>query len=406
MRSEARTESRRAVESGEYDAALDFPADFADRLAAYRRDIHRRSEAHGADRLLWAVDVADIPRPTIVYTTANERSRTAMVRLSTTLDRWTEAVGRRNLELSRIPAAVVRPFEVDTSERRRATAYQGAYLWSTILPVLLVVWALTGAFYPAVDLCAGESAARWRRCSPVPPRSEIVLGKLLTVMAFSIATSMLNVLSVGVTGWLIFSRLHDFSPPPPLAPLWLTLALLPISALFGACRGPGRLRPQHEGRPILPDPALVGQPAAGRHSDGLRGRTEPGHRAVPVTGIVLLLKNVLEGSSVQVLPLCAGRAGVTLAACWLAVRWAVRPVQLGGGDVPRRRTAGPWLWLRHRCATGSARPPSAAACSAALVVLMPVSSADAVAAVRFGRFCGLARVHVATQLAFILARHS
>ena len=35
-------------------------------------------------------------------------------------------------------------------------SHRGAVVWSKILPVLLLLWALTGAFYPAVDLCAGE----------------------------------------------------------------------------------------------------------------------------------------------------------------------------------------------------------------------------------------------------------
>ena len=35
-------------------------------------------------------------------------------------------------------------------------SHRGASLWARILPVLLLVWALTGAFYPAIDLCAGE----------------------------------------------------------------------------------------------------------------------------------------------------------------------------------------------------------------------------------------------------------
>ena len=49
-----------------------------------------------------------------------------------------------------------RPFNVETADVADETAYRGAALWSKILPVILLIWALTGAFYPAVDLCAGE----------------------------------------------------------------------------------------------------------------------------------------------------------------------------------------------------------------------------------------------------------
>ena len=80
-------------------------------------------------------------------------------------------------------------------------------MWSKILPVMLLLWAMTGAFYPAVDLCAGEKERGTLETLLSSPaeRSEIVLGKLLTVMLFSMATAVLNLLSMGVTGWLILA---------------------------------------------------------------------------------------------------------------------------------------------------------------------------------------------------------
>ena len=65
--------------------------------------------------------------------------------------RWSQ----QNLRQSNLPAAAAQPFELDSTDvaedvRRRAA------LWSKILPFVLMVWALTGAFYPAIDLCAGE----------------------------------------------------------------------------------------------------------------------------------------------------------------------------------------------------------------------------------------------------------
>jgi len=45
-------------------------------------------------------------------------------------------------------------------------AQHKAALWSKILPFVLLIWALTGGFYPAIDLLRRrKSAARWRRCS-------------------------------------------------------------------------------------------------------------------------------------------------------------------------------------------------------------------------------------------------
>ena len=108
-------------------------------------------------------------------------------------------------------------------------------------------------------------------------RSEIVLGKLLTIMAFSMITAALNLLSVGVTGCLIFRNMENFGGPPAMAVVWLTLALIPVvGPLQRPVPGPGLVRPQHEGRPVLPHAAVDVIVADGRAADESGRGTEPG----------------------------------------------------------------------------------------------------------------------------------
>src|SRR4029078_2366108 len=111
-----------------------------------------------------------------------------------------------------------------------------AAAWSKLLPFVLLLCALTGAFYPAVDLCAGEKERGTLETLLSSPaeRIEIVWGKLLTIMLFSIATALLNLASMGLTGSLILSQLPNLGPPPALAIVWLLVALVPVAALFGA----------------------------------------------------------------------------------------------------------------------------------------------------------------------------
>ena len=117
------------------------------------------------------------------------------------LDRWTEEIGRQNLEDSNVPDIGRQAVRRRRARRGRA-GHRKAALWSKILPFVLLLWALTGAFYPAVDLCAGEKERGTLETLLSSPaeRSEIVWGKLLTVMLFSMATALLNLLSMGVTG--------------------------------------------------------------------------------------------------------------------------------------------------------------------------------------------------------------
>ena len=73
------------------------------------------------------------------------------------------------------------------------SASKSANVWSRILPVLLLLWAMTRV-HPWFDLCAGEKERGTLETLLSSPaeRSEIVLGKLLTIMAFSMATAVLN----------------------------------------------------------------------------------------------------------------------------------------------------------------------------------------------------------------------
>ena len=84
-------------------------------------------------------------------------------------------------------------------------------MWAKIVPFVLFIWALTGAFYPAVDLCAGEKERGTLETLLSSPalRSEIVWGKLLTVMTFSIATALLNLTSLGITAQYVINQLQS-----------------------------------------------------------------------------------------------------------------------------------------------------------------------------------------------------
>ena len=66
-----------------------------------------------------------------------------------------------------------------------------------------------------------------------------------------------------------------------------------------------------------------------------------GNSLIPVTGIVLLLRNLLEGTYWPAAAISAASVlAVTLAGCLLAIRWAVDQFNSEIGAVPRERAAG------------------------------------------------------------------
>src|SRR5262249_32600431 len=133
----------------------------------------------------------------------------AWQRIESVIHEWRDALVKTKLEASHVPVTTVRPFELKQTDVAEPIRRQAA-LWSKILPFVLMIWALTGAFYPAIDWCAGEKERGTLETLLSSPaaRGEIVWGKLLTVMTFSMATSLLNLVSMTATGTFIVGQLQ------------------------------------------------------------------------------------------------------------------------------------------------------------------------------------------------------
>jgi sodium transport system permease protein len=344
--------AKKAVQDGDYEAVVYFPTDFDAKLRDFRdrlRTAHAEADNPAVEKPAAGTERLQVPSPEVFYNTANEKSQLAYVRLKEVLDKWTDAIGRQNLRSRNLPESTAKPFQF--GQHDVADDHQrDAALWSKILPFLLLIWALTGAFYPAVDLCAGEKERGTLETLLSSPaeRIEIVTGKLLTVMLFSVMTAVLNILSMGLTGSMVLSHLPNFGPPPPLAPLWLFIALLPMSALFSAlCIALASFaRSTKEGQYYLMPLMLVTLPLVILPMAPSIELTV-GMSIIPVTGVVLLLKAVLEGRYLEALPFVAPVVAVTGACCLLALRWAVE--QFNSENVLFRDSerGGVGIWIRH-----------------------------------------------------------
>jgi sodium transport system permease protein len=331
--------AEKRLKSGDVQVVLYFPPDFSRRLRALRAQIEARqdqSDASGSERRAEPIapEPIEVPQPQLYFNSGKEISRIAHMEIEQALGAWKTRIIRENLEASRVPINIARPFELkphDVAELHQ----QRALLWSKVLPFVLFIWALTGAFYPAVDLCAGEKERGTLETLLSSPalRSEIVWGKLFTVMTFSCATALLNMASLGFTARHVVSQLQmlptgdvaaGLELPPLGSVLWLVVALVPMSALFSAlCLACAAFaRSTKEGQYYLMPLLLVTMPlmmlpmAPGAEL-GL------GNSLIPVTGVVLLLRSLVQGNYAEVLrfvlPVCA----VTFACCHLAIRWAV-----------------------------------------------------------------------------------
>ena len=227
------------IQQGHVDAVVLFPDDFSLRLEQFNQQMAERPTSQDTP----LPSLSEVPEPTLFLNTTNDKSRLAAQRTKQVLQSWREQIVRAGLRSRQIPITATRPFRVAHVDLAEAGRQQLAF-WSRLLPFVVMIWALTGAFYPAIDLCAGEKERGTLETLLTSPadRREIVCGKLLTVTTFSSATAVLNLSSLVLTGSLFFGQMELVEGAQPLqlgapsiaAVVWLLIVLLPISALFSA----------------------------------------------------------------------------------------------------------------------------------------------------------------------------
>ncbi|GAA4439507.1 ABC transporter permease subunit/CPBP intramembrane protease [Bremerella cremea] len=314
--------ARETLEAEKLDAIIYFPPGFRERMESFQNA--RKNQEEGAEGL---------PAPQLITKSSDERSKLAENRLKQILHSWRENLIQFNLEANDVPSQITDPFSIGTLDLSDKPLDTSSYLWAKIFPFIVVIWALTGAFYPAIDLCAGEKERGTLETLLSSPalRSEIVAGKLLAIMTFSIATSVLNLMSMGFTATFVMGQVGgemagklNFGPPPIWSLGWLFLALIPMAALFSALALAiaTMARSSKEGQyyllpllmlnlplvvlPVLPDTEL-----------------SFGTSLIPVSGMSFLLKTLMEGDYARAATYFVPVLAVTAFCIWIAIRWAI-----------------------------------------------------------------------------------
>jgi ABC-type Na+ efflux pump permease subunit len=308
------------------------------------------SDALQADAVLHlrAPPAADAPAEgggaQLYFDSTLPRSELARARVEERLPRYADELRRARAEALARDPAVLEPLRVEPPVDVSAGEDRGAYLLSLLLPMLLVVMTVMGAFYPAVDLTAGERERRTEETTlllPVP-RLAVQQGKILAVCAAALLATALNLLAIALSaGHLVgMARLSEgvkFDLPVgalfALAPLALLFALFVSAVLTGVA---SFARTFQEGQALLGPvqmvfilPALVGA------VPGIE--LQPALALVPVLNVVLAFRGLLLG---EAQPLFYTLTACSLLACaalasWIALR-ALSREPVPGGSLVRR----------------------------------------------------------------------
>jgi sodium transport system permease protein len=168
-----------------------------------------------------------------------ENSKLTVRRVTGLLRKWVADVKVVRFARQGLPPDFDTPVDVrdpqtgKSSEKKIADELRDVLV--KVIPFLLVMWMLTGAIYPAIDMTAGEKERGTMETLLISPaeRGEIVAGKFLATTALGFGTAVWNVLLMvlAVTVAQQFFPYQLLSAPGLLV---CVLAALPMAMMFAA----------------------------------------------------------------------------------------------------------------------------------------------------------------------------
>jgi sodium transport system permease protein len=183
-----------------------------------------------------ALGAGEQARLSVRYDSIEPLSEEVLERVQGHLSAWEEQVRAERLEAKGLSAQFVDPVVWEAKDAAPQERQVGGLL-SQFLPMLVLVFMVTGAFYPAIDLTAGEKERKTIQTlltSPVRPL-EVVAGKYLTVFAVAMISGLINIASVGllVAHQVTLAKGTGQLPPVSVSPLDLLAALWVIVWMGG-----------------------------------------------------------------------------------------------------------------------------------------------------------------------------
>ncbi len=179
---------------------------------------------------------------TIRYDSTEFSSTAAMRRVRDVLEKESKSILKIRLDRTKLSEAFALPIEpapVDTAPPQKTTGF----ILGLMLPMMMVVTIALGAFYPAVDLTAGEKErGTFETLLSTPAaKSEIVFGKFAAVFILAMATGLLNLASMALTSLILITQMGDmfkglpFSMQLPMTAILSSVAvMIPLALLISA----------------------------------------------------------------------------------------------------------------------------------------------------------------------------
>jgi sodium transport system permease protein len=295
-----------ALQWGEIELILKIPEDFESNIAM------------GASETLH-----------IEYNGAKERSDLALGRLNRIINEYSKGIVAKRIQDAGLDTSIIKPIS-DETRNVASEKKMGGMLFGRILALIVVLMVLTGAYYPSVDMIAGEKERGTLETLLVSPvgRMEIVVGKYLTVFVLALVNALLNLASMGLTIGVGLKAMagneimSNFAFSIDIGTLLvILLELIPLAALFSAVfmAISAYANSYKEAQGYLTPDVLMGQlPAMAALLPGME--ISFGTAFIPVMNVALLFKAMMIGEFDITMILAVWLSTALYAA--IALKWA------------------------------------------------------------------------------------
>ncbi len=235
------------------------------------------------------------------------RSQNAARRINDAILDAKDEIQSDRLREAGLAKSFVRPLDV----RRINTAppaKKSGFILGSILPMVMIIMLALGAFYPAMDLTAGEKERGTFETLLSTPASklEIVAGKFFTVFLLAMLTGLLNLASMGATLAFVFSELSHFAKGAevpqihlPVTSIGIILAVMVPLAFFVSamtmCIAVLARSFKEAQNYITPFFILITIPATFAAMPGIE--LGPVSQFIPITNVVLLFRDFMTGKA-------------------------------------------------------------------------------------------------------------
>lgn len=246
------------------------------------------------------------PQLELLYDSTKSHSDIAKKRIEERLPPFARELQEEGVCAAGFPASDLEPFEKESRDVA-PEADRGAYILSFLLPMLLVIMTVMGAFFPAVDLTAGErerNTAETTLLLPVP-RLAVHQGKILAVCTSALIATALNLFALALSAGHLYGMLSKTTDIQFQVPVEAFFAIAPLALLFAffvssVLTGIAALaRTFKEGQALIgPVQMVFILPAMAGAIPGLE--LTPSMSFVPVLNVVLAFRSMIKG---QALPL-------------------------------------------------------------------------------------------------------